>query len=133
VDAAAGRLSTSPTRCSCPAGRSSVSSSSRDAAGLIIRQTAQFDPAGLRGLAYRVHQLIVGSMLRGIGERVRRGARPSWSPAPPGHVPHEDEARPILRFVWQEYRRPGRYNDCGVPDGICPQGTTFLVEGRAAA
>jgi uncharacterized protein YbjT (DUF2867 family) len=55
-----------------------------DVAGSVIRQTALFDPVGLRGLAYwyalyPVHRLVFGGMLRGIGERVRRGA---GSPGP---------------------------------------------------
>jgi uncharacterized protein YbjT (DUF2867 family) len=67
-----------------------------DVAGSVIRQTALFDPVGLRGLAYwctlfPVYRLVFGGMLRGIGERVRRGAGsqgPSQSPGRPRALVH---------------------------------------------
>ncbi len=55
-----------------------------DAGGSIIRQTAEFDPAGVAGLLYwyalwPLHALVFGGMLRGIARRVRAPAPPDGS------------------------------------------------------
>jgi uncharacterized protein YbjT (DUF2867 family) len=52
-----------------------------DGAGSVIRQTALFDPVGLRGLAYwyalyPVHRVVFGGMLRGIARQA--GRVPGW-------------------------------------------------------
>jgi hypothetical protein len=58
--------------------------------GSRIRQTAMFDPLGLKGLlywylVYPLHALIFGRMLKAIARRAERDAR--WAPAHAGAQP----------------------------------------------
>ena len=67
--------------------------------GSTIRQTAQFDPAGLAGLlywfgVYPLHVLVFRGMLREIAARARRNDRPEAARAgPESGMPHEPAER----------------------------------------